>query len=37
MIVCMSEVSLYLEDRTDFEPEMENFLIILKVLDEFEL
>ena len=26
-----------MEDITDFEPEMQNFLIILKVLDEVEL
>ena len=34
MIVCRRT---HVEDRTDFEPEMENFLIILKVLDRFEL
>ena len=34
MIVCLKS---HVEDSTDFEPETKNFLIILKVLDEFEL
>ena len=34
MIVCLKS---HMEDSTDFEPEMKNFLIILKVFDEFEL
>ena len=33
MIVCKSHV----EDSIDFEPEMKNFLIILRALAEIEL
>ena len=34
MIVCLKS---HVEDSIDFEPEMKNFLVILRTLDEFEL